>query len=63
MQSPTRWVLLKQGRLGRWHVRVVARNGEIVLSSQTYYSKSNANRAARALAAELGWPIYPEGRK
>lgn len=62
METPTKWVMLKQGRI-RWHVRIMANNGKIVLSSQSYYSKSNADRAARKLADALGLSIYPEARK
>jgi uncharacterized protein YegP (UPF0339 family) len=62
MQPPTMWILLKQGRLGRWHVRVMAQNGEIQLTSETYYSKSNAERAARLLEEHLGLSIYPAAK-
>lgn len=58
MQTPTKWVELVKGRV-RWHVRLMDRNGKIILTSQTYYSKSNANRAARRLATALNLSVLP----
>lgn len=37
----------------RWFYRVRADNGQILLTSQKYYSKSNAKRAARKAALGL----------
>lgn len=45
--------VLVRGKL-LYHVVVVANNGEVLLSSETYFSKSNANRAAKKLKAALG---------
>lgn len=36
-----------------WRVQIVGNNGEIVMSSEAYYSKSNANRALARLNSEL----------
>jgi uncharacterized protein YegP (UPF0339 family) len=33
----------------RWYWRVVAENGQIILTSEKYYSKWNAKRAAKRL--------------
>lgn len=41
----------------KWHTRVRARNGEILFSSEVYFSESNAWRAAHNLAALTGWKI------
>ena len=37
-----------------WRVKLIGRNGEVVLVSETYYSKSNAERSAKRLRRELG---------
>lgn len=45
-----------------WHVRLVSSsNNEILLSSEKYYSKGNAVRAARTLGSSLNIPIVIEG--
>lgn len=36
---------------GKHHVRIVAGNGEIVLASETYSRREDAERAARTLAS------------
>ena len=37
-----------------WHVNIVSsRNGQVVLTSETYFSKSNAQRAAKRAAKAL----------
>lgn len=40
-----------------WRVRLVGRNGETVMVSETYYSKSNAERAAKLVKMTIaqGW--------
>jgi len=37
-----------------WLVKIVAANGEILMVSETYYSRSNAVRAAQRLRELLG---------
>lgn len=37
-----------------WRIKIVARNGEPVLVSESYYSKGNAERSARIVRAALG---------
>lgn len=44
---------LEQERV-RWFYHVVAKNGNILETSQKYFSRSNAKRAARAAAWALG---------
>lgn len=36
-----------------WRVKLVAKNGETLLVSETYYNKSNADRAAKKLKKEI----------
>lgn len=36
-----------------WYIRLIAKNGEPLLHSEVYYSKSNATRAANTLAKAL----------
>lgn len=40
-----------------WYVRLMARNGQVLLTSETYFSKSNALRSANKLSKNLGVPI------
>lgn len=40
-----------------WYIKVVARNGETVLTSETYSSKSKALKTADMLANETGWEL------
>jgi uncharacterized protein YegP (UPF0339 family) len=40
-----------------WHWILVAKNGEVVATSETYYSKSNAKRAAWELSKAIKVPI------
>lgn len=40
-----------------WYVRLVAPNNKIRLSSETYFSKSNAVRAGRDLAEDTSWKL------
>lgn len=47
-----------------WHVRIRAINGEIMLSSEGYSTRSNAIRAAQNIATAFGLeikvdPIHP----
>ena len=37
-----------------YRVKLVGRNGETVMNSETYYSRSNAERSAQRLRRELG---------
>lgn len=43
--------------LGRYWLRIVAPNGEIVLSSEVYPTRSNATRAAKRIAKRWGLEI------
>lgn len=36
-----------------WYITLTAKNGEVLMHSETYYSKSNAQRAAKNLRKEL----------
>lgn len=36
-----------------WKVELVAKNGETVMTSETYYSKANAERALKRIKKEL----------
>lgn len=40
-----------------WHVQIMSRNGQVLLNSETYYSKSNAKRAASTLSKSLRLPV------
>jgi uncharacterized protein YegP (UPF0339 family) len=45
-------VELRKGKV-RWYYRVKHSNGDILVSSQKYFSKSNAKRAAKQTAIRL----------
>lgn len=45
-------VELVKGRV-KWFYRVRSRNGELMLTSQKYWSKGNAKRAAQAATLNL----------
>lgn len=36
-----------------WRVKLVGKNGEVLLHSEAYYNKSNADRAAKKLKKEI----------
>jgi uncharacterized protein YegP (UPF0339 family) len=38
-----------------YHYVVLGNNGQVLLTSETYYSKGNALRAARKASKEFGW--------
>lgn len=38
-----------------WYWRIVSRNGRIVLTSETYFNRGNAVRAARKFGSTAGW--------
>lgn len=40
-----------------YRVRLVGGNGEVMMVSEAYYSKGNAQRAAETISAETGLPI------
>ena len=46
------YIKLKKGLLF-WHYNVMAKNGKVVLTSETFASKSNAERAAEVAAKAL----------
>lgn len=37
-----------------WRVRIVAKNNRVMVNSEAYYSKSNAERAGKGLAGAIG---------
>lgn len=45
-------IIVKRNKL-LWHYVLQASNGQVVSTSETYFSRGNANRAARKLAAYL----------
>lgn len=55
--APKYHIKLVKGRL-QWHYQIVASNGQIISSSQRYFSHSNAKRAARKVADEFGFTIW-----
>ncbi len=40
-----------------WSVKLIAKNGETVMTSETYFKGGNANRAALRLSEALGLDI------
>lgn len=36
-----------------WYIRLIAKNGEVLMHSETYYNKSNAIRALNKLQKEI----------
>jgi len=50
-------IAVYQGRDRQWYLRLVARNGEIVLDSEGYSTKSNAKRAAKRLQFLFSVPL------
>jgi uncharacterized protein YegP (UPF0339 family) len=46
-------VLYKGKGLRNWHIRLVAANGKILASSEGYFSKGNAKRAATRMFPTL----------
>lgn len=44
-------VILKKGVV-RWFYHIVSKNGNILVTSQKYFSKGNARRAAKKAAKE-----------
>lgn len=51
------YIEIKRSKKLFWHYVVKAKNGEIMLSSETYFNKGNCVRAARRSAKQLGVPI------
>lgn len=50
-------VVLFKGEDDSWRYRIVAANGEKLTVSESYANRSNAVRAAEALAKHAGWKI------
>jgi uncharacterized protein YegP (UPF0339 family) len=46
---------IRHSRVAFWCV-LLSRNGKVMLTSETYYSMSNARRAARRAAKAIGIP-------
>lgn len=40
-------IQVRRGDSGTWYWRIVARNGQVVLTSETYATRSNAVRASK----------------
>lgn len=55
--APKYHIKLVKGKI-KWHYQIVPSNGQIVSSSQRYFSHSNAKRAARRLADEMSFTIW-----
>lgn len=51
------YINLVRGLSLLWHYRIIAGNGEVIASSETYFSRSNADRAAEKAARDLGLEI------
>ena len=45
-----------------WHYAIVAGNGQVMATSETYFSKSNAVRAVEEAATDLGLNWIEEGQ-
>lgn len=41
--------VVHQGKDGQWYVRLVAANGQILMASEGYTRKGNADRAAKTI--------------
>lgn len=37
-----------------WYIKLVSNNGEVLMHSETYYSRYNATRAAKRISERLG---------
>lgn len=46
---------LLKNKDGQWSVRVIAKNGEIVMASEGFTRKADARRAARWLRRQLSY--------
>jgi len=46
-----------QGDRGQWYIRLIGANGEPMMTSETYDSKANAERAAYNIQNEWRMPI------
>lgn len=50
-------IRLKRSKALLWHYVIQGANGEITLTSETFFSKSNADRAAIKASKDLDIPI------
>lgn len=48
------YIIVKRRRVLMWHYVVIGGNGQVLSSSETYFSKGNAKRAAKSLGSNLG---------
>lgn len=57
--KPWKVTVVGHQKIGFWHVRIVAGNGEIVMQSEIYDNKSNADRAAKRIvkASQQGFEL------
>lgn len=51
-------IKLTKSRLGLCRIKLYGRNGQLMLISETYFSKSNAKRAGIKLHKETGFPFF-----
>lgn len=51
--SPIKVISLLRNQDKQWSVRLIARNGEIVMVSEAYTRKADARRAARWIRSQL----------
>lgn len=55
-------IIVETGTLNRdvW-LRLVGANGQIIMTSELYATRTNARRSARTLSKRLGIPAYDNG--
>ena len=51
-------IKLTRSRLGYYRIKLYGRNGKEMLTSETYFNKSNAKRAGLNLHEQTGFPFF-----